>query len=114
MNRFKLLVCKLTNVSQDPIAIDWKEACLLLKEAADAIDALSAPGRDDFSNYMSAQAATAKARIEYNRASSQIDYLQMRERCAELLSQHQPLAGLEIDREKVRKVLSFVQCGRLE
>lgn len=114
MNEFKQLACKLFNVSQDPVAIDWQEACLLLKEAASAIDVLSAPGREDFSNYMAAQAATAKARAEYNKASSQVDYLQMRERCAELLSQHQPLAGLDIDREKVRKVLHFVQCGRLE
>ena len=86
----------------------------LLKRAQRAIDVLNAPGVNDFSNYLHRQTETKLARAESEAASVRVELCLMRERCAELMSQHEPLNGLDVDREKVRKVLHYVRCGRLK
>jgi hypothetical protein len=85
----------------------------LLKRAQRAIDVLNAPGVNDFSNYMHRQTETKLARAESEAASLRVELRLMRERCAELMSQHEPLNGLGVDRELVRQVLHYIQCGRL-
>lgn len=86
----------------------------LLKRAQRAIDVLNAPGRNDFGTYLHACTDTKLARAESEAASVRVELRLMRERCAELMSQHEPLAGLGVDRELVRQVLHYVQCGRLK
>lgn len=89
-------------------------ALQILTDAADAIELLSGPLGTDHLQYALATSKLATARAEYNSASRALDLAQMRERCAEVMSQHEPLAGLGLDREKVRQVLQYVQCGRLK
>lgn len=86
----------------------------LLKRAQRAIDVLNAISRSDFANYLAKQTETREAKVGLDYASTRLDLARMRERCAELMSQHEPLNGLGIDREAVRQVLHYVQCGRLK
>lgn len=86
----------------------------LIEQAAQAVESLTAPGRDDLSNLFAKQTATRAERNAYEAASARLTLAQMRERMAELLSQAEPLNGLEVDREKVRQVLRYVECGRLQ
>lgn len=86
----------------------------LMTDALSALRVLTNPGLNDFSHYQRAQTETKLARAESNAASVTVDLRLMRERCAELMSQHEPLAGLGVDRELVRQVLHYVQCGRLK
>lgn len=91
-----------------------RSSLMLLMDANAALKALSNPGSNDFANYMHRQTETKLARAESNAASVTVELRLMRERCAELMSQSEPLAGLGVDRELVRQVLQYVQCGRLK
>ena len=86
----------------------------LMSEALSALRVLSEPALRDFPTYMAAQTKTKLARAEANAASINVELHLMRERCTELMSQHEPLGGLGLDRELVRQVLHYVQCGRLK
>jgi len=86
----------------------------LLMDANAALRVLSEPASRDFPAYMAAQTETRLARAEANAASINVELRLMRERCAELMSQHEPVAALGLDRELVRQVLHYVQCGRLK
>lgn len=86
----------------------------LMADALSALRGLTNSRLNDFGNYLHAQTETKLARAEANAASVTVELRLMRERCAELMSQHEPLAGLGIDRELVRQVLHYVQCGRLK
>jgi len=88
--------------------------CELLKRAQRAIDVLNAPGVNDFSNYLHRQTETKLARANSEAASVTVELRLLRERCAELMSQHEPLNDLGVDREKVRQILHYVLCGRLK
>lgn len=68
----------------------------------------------DFNRYMSAQETTRRYRAERNAASAHVDAAEMRERCAQVMSQHEPLNTLGIDREAARRLVRFIQCGRLD
>lgn len=83
----------------------------LLKRAQRAIDVLNAPGVNDFNNYTHRQTETKLARAECEATSVRLELRIMKERCAELLSQHEPLNSTGLDREVVRQVLHYVQCG---
>lgn len=87
---------------------------MLLIEVLPVLRILTNPAFNDFSHYQYAQTETRLARAESNAASVTVDLRLMRERCAELMSQSEPLAGLGVDRELVRQVLHYVQCGRLK
>ncbi|MNJ10708.1 hypothetical protein D3C77_48700 [compost metagenome] len=95
-------------------SLDPAQCRAFLKNAADAITVLNSPTRNDFAHYQSVRTDLALARQQAETASVRVELAQMRERCAELTSQAQPLDGLQIDREKVRQVLNYVQCGRLK
>jgi hypothetical protein len=86
----------------------------LLKRAQQAIDVLNAPGINDFNHYMHAQTKKRLAQANHESASLALELASLRERCAELMSQHEPLNGLGVDREAVRQVLHYMQCGRLK
>lgn len=66
----------------------------------------------EFGRFMAAQAETRVARAEYNSASRALDLALIRERCAEVISQHQPVAALGLDRDALAKVLTYVLTGR--
>lgn len=66
----------------------------------------------EFGRYLAAQAGARTARAEYNSAGRGLELAQIRERCAEVISQHQPLAGLGLDRGKVEALLAYVVHGR--
>jgi hypothetical protein len=68
----------------------------------------------DFQALMLAQANTRAASNAYEAASLRLELCRMRERIAHLNSQAEPLGTLDIDREKVRQVLTYVSCGRLK
>ena len=74
----------------------------------------------EFVRYLAAQANTRTERAEYNSASRGLELAQIRERAAEVISQHQPLAGLGLARSKVEALLVYVvqaaryRPGRLE
>ena len=91
-----------------------RAALAILMDANAALRVLTNPGLNDFANYMHRQTETRLARAESNAASVTVELRLMRERCAELMSQSEPLAGLGVDRELVRQVLHYVQCGRLK
>lgn len=68
----------------------------------------------DFQRYLMAQSNTKTARAAYEAASIRLEHACMHERIAELRSQAEPLNSLGLDREKVRQVLNYVLCGRLQ
>lgn len=105
-DHYKALVCELHNLSVVPGD--------LFARASRAIDSLTAPGRDDFARYQAAGVAVKAERYAYEAASVRLELAQLRERIAEINSQAQPLGDLDIDREKVRQVLTYVVCGRLK
>lgn len=86
----------------------------MLMDASAALRVLNNPGRTDFASYLQRQTETKLARAEHEASSVRIELRLMRERCAELMSQHEPVNGLGLDRELVRQVLHYVQCGRLK
>ena len=86
----------------------------LLKRAQRAIDVLNAPGINDFGTYLHAQTKKRLAQANHESASLALELAILRERCAELMSQYEPLNALGVDREVVRQVLHYVQCGRLK
>ena len=86
----------------------------LLMDANAALRVLSDPALRDFPEYLHRQTVTKLARAELNAASVKGDLCLMRERCAEVMSQGEPLASIGLDRELVRQVLQYVQTGRLK
>ena len=48
---------------------------------------------------------------ERNYASSQLDLAMMRKNMRELISQHEPLHSVDIDRDKLRAVFSYLEHG---
>lgn len=65
----------------------------------------------DFNNYMSAQAETRRWIAERENASARLELAGIRERCAMLLSQHQPVQKMDLSREKLRLVFAFLNHG---
>ena len=115
IEEYAVLAAKLHNSSlPDTLPMICEKNRELFAEACRAIDVLNAPSRNDFADYQHAQTATALARSEYNRASINLELEKVRERCAELMSQAEPVVSLDIDREKVRQLLNYVLCGRLK
>jgi hypothetical protein len=72
---------------------------------------------NDFSNYMLAQARRETAFERYNYAGAALELAQIKERLAEIQSQHEPLAGLAeqpfAERDKLCAAAFYVVVGRL-
>lgn len=70
-----------------------------------------------FQGYMIAQANTRAASANYNHASAALDNAKIRERLAELDSQHEPLASLieakMSERERLYAAAFYVVVGRM-
>lgn len=96
------------------VLVTWPQVSAHLRSAANAITVLNSPGRNDFAHYQSVRTDLALARQQAETASLRVELALMKERCAELMSQAQPLDSLQVDREVIRQVLNYVQCGRLK
>jgi hypothetical protein len=71
----------------------------------------------EFAQFMTAQAETKAARERYNYASTALEIAQIRERLAEMRSQHEPLAALRdaalSERDKLYAAAHYVVVGRM-
>lgn len=67
----------------------------------------------DFENYMMAQERTRTARAKHEAATSTLNLCIFQERCAELVSQHEPIASLGVDRDALRKIIQFIYRGHV-
>jgi hypothetical protein len=65
----------------------------------------------DFNRLMIDEEAVRRWRAENENSSARLEIASARRNCALLLSQHDPVAKLDIDREKLRAVLAFVWHG---
>lgn len=66
---------------------------------------------NDLGRLLHARDITARWRAESENASARLELSQYRERMAYLLSQHEPVASLGLDRERLRLALAFVLHG---
>lgn len=55
----------------------------------------------------------ARWKAESENANARLQLARMNEHCAHLISQHEPVASLGLDREKLRLVLNYVRHGDL-
>jgi hypothetical protein len=53
-------------------------------------------------------------KAERENASARLELAQIRTRLAEVLSQHQPVASLDINRDDLRKVIDYIRTGRIQ
>lgn len=67
----------------------------------------------DFAAYMRAKTVTAEKRARYDHAAAALELAIMKERCAEILSQHEPLNTLGIDRDAAAKLIQFIHRGHI-
>ena len=51
-------------------------------------------------------------RAECENAGARLELAQIKARLAEVLSQHQPVADLKLDRDDLRVVIDYVRTGR--
>lgn len=61
-----------------------------------------------------AEDKTRRWRVEVENATARLELAKIHENCAYLISQHEPVASLGLDREKLRHVLNFIHHGDLE
>ena len=67
----------------------------------------------DFQNYMTAQVEVQRRIADRDAADAKLQLARQSCNAMMLLSQHEPLRGLGLDREKLRHVLSFIKHGDL-
>lgn len=65
----------------------------------------------DLQKLFNAQDITARWRAESEGASARLEIAQIKERAAYLISQHEPVASLGLDREALRAALSYLWHG---
>jgi len=63
----------------------------------------------DFQHLIEAGKDVDRWHAEWENASARMDIAKMKKAMAHLLSQHEPVHSLGIDREKLRIALSFIQ-----
>lgn len=49
---------------------------------------------------------------ERENAAARLEMAQIKERLAEMLSQHEPVEGMRINREDLRKIIDYIRTGR--
>ena len=67
----------------------------------------------DLSDLFAAQDKSARCKAEAENALTRYELAMVEERCAYLISQHEPIASAGIDREKLRLILKYVRHGQL-
>ena len=67
----------------------------------------------DFETMMKERGNRARWSAERENASARLTLADLRERMAEVLSQHEPVAGLGIDRDKLRVIIDYIRSGRI-
>ena len=67
----------------------------------------------DLSALFAEQEKVARWKAESENASARYELALMRKNCAHLLSQHEPVAALGLDRERLRLALRYVMHGDL-
>jgi len=67
---------------------------------------------NDLSTLFAQQAEKRRWSAERENASARYELACIRERLAEMLSQHLPVADLDINRDDLRKVIDYVRSGR--
>jgi ribosomal protein S27AE len=67
----------------------------------------------DLARYFSATDKVARWKAECENSSARLELAHHDERMAMLLSQHEPVFSIGIDREKLRLILHFIQHGDL-
>ena len=65
----------------------------------------------DLQNLFQNDTEVKAARAEYNASSSNLELAKMRRNIAMLLSQHEPVNTLGVDREALRILLDYVKHG---
>ena len=65
----------------------------------------------DLAHLFHAQDRTKRWRAEWENASARMELAQHEERIAHLLSQHEPVASLGLDRERLGLALAYIQHG---
>lgn len=68
---------------------------------------------NDLGRLFSAHEQVKRWTAERENASARLELAQIRERSAHLLSQHEPVASLGLDREALRVALNFLAHGDL-
>ena len=67
----------------------------------------------DLSDLFAAQEKTKRWRAEFENASARLELAQIAERAAYLISQHHPVADLDVNREHLRLILRYLRHGSL-
>ena len=67
----------------------------------------------DLSVLFSAHEKVARWRAERENATARLEIALIEEHCAHLLSLHEPIASLGLDRERLRLALSYLRHGDL-
>ena len=68
---------------------------------------------NDLSVLFSAEETSRRWMAERENASARYQLAKIKEHCAYLLSQHEPVASLRLDREKLRIVFRYLNHGDL-
>lgn len=68
---------------------------------------------NDLRNLFQTQDVVRRWQAESENAAARLELAQHSERMAHLLSQHEPVASLGLDRERLRLVLQFINHGDL-
>lgn len=69
--------------------------------------------RNDLAILFQEQDRVARWKAESENAGARLQIARMNEHCAHLISQHEPVAALGLDRERLRLVLNYVRHGDL-
>ena len=65
----------------------------------------------DLSLLFQKQDKSALWKVKRENATARYELAKIEERCAYLISQHEPIASLDINREQLRAVLRYVEYG---
>ena len=68
----------------------------------------------DLAVLFSAYEKVARRVAEFENASARLELARIEEHCAYLISQHEPVASLKLDRERLRLVLNYIRYGDLK
>ena len=68
----------------------------------------------DLATLFNCQEKSARWEAEWENAIARLELAKIDEHCAYLISQHEPIGSLNIDRDKIRIVLRYIRHGNLD